>query len=80
MRTALPIAAALVLGQIYFRLVIVLMSLISSAKEVGYFGGSLRAMEALIALPILVASVALPVMARRRPRRTRRACATRSKG
>jgi O-antigen/teichoic acid export membrane protein len=62
MRTALPVAAALVLGQIYFRLVIVLMSLISSAKEVGYFGGSLRAMEALIALPILVASVALPVM------------------
>jgi O-antigen/teichoic acid export membrane protein len=63
MRTALPIAAALVLGQIYFRLVIVLMSLISTPKEVGYFGGSLRAMEALIALPILVASVALPVMA-----------------
>jgi O-antigen/teichoic acid export membrane protein len=63
LRTALPIAAALVLGQIYFRLVIVLMSLISSAKEVGYFGGSLRAMEALVALPILVAAVALPVMA-----------------
>jgi O-antigen/teichoic acid export membrane protein len=62
LRTALPIAAALVLGQIYFRLVIVLMSLISTAKQVGYFGGSLRAMEALIALPILVASVALPVM------------------
>jgi O-antigen/teichoic acid export membrane protein len=63
LRTALPIAAALVLGQIYFRLVIVLMSLISSPEEIGYFGGSLRAMEALIALPILVASVALPVMA-----------------
>jgi O-antigen/teichoic acid export membrane protein len=63
MHTAVPIAAALVLGQIYFRLVIVLMSLISNAQETGYFGGSLRAMEALIALPILVASVALPVMA-----------------
>lgn len=63
LRTALPIAAALVLGQIYFRLVIVLMSLISTPQEVGYFGGSLRAMEALIALPILVASVALPLMA-----------------
>jgi O-antigen/teichoic acid export membrane protein len=63
LRTALPVAAALVLGQIYFRLVIVLMSLISNATEIGYFGGSLRAMEALIALPILVAGVALPVMA-----------------
>jgi O-antigen/teichoic acid export membrane protein len=62
LRTALPIAAALVLGQIYFRLVIVLMSLISNPTQIGYFGGSLRAMEALIALPILVASVALPVM------------------
>jgi O-antigen/teichoic acid export membrane protein len=62
MRTALPIAAALALGQIYFRLVIVLMSLISNARETGYFGGSLRAMEALIVLPVLVAGVALPVM------------------
>lgn len=62
-RTALPIAAALALGQIYFRLVIVLMSLISSPQQTGYFGGSLRAMEALIVLPVLVAGVALPVMA-----------------
>jgi len=63
MRTALPIAAALALGQIYFRLVIVLMSLISSAEQTGYFGGSLRAMEALVVLPALVAGVALPLMA-----------------
>lgn len=63
MRTALPIAAALALGQIYFRLVIVLMSLISSAEQTGYFGGSLRAMEALVVLPVLVAGVALPLMA-----------------
>jgi O-antigen/teichoic acid export membrane protein len=62
LRTALPIAAALALGQIYFRLVIVLMSLISSAEQTGYFGGSLRAMEALTVVPILVAGVALPLM------------------
>jgi O-antigen/teichoic acid export membrane protein len=61
--TALPVAAALALGQIYFRLVIVLMSLISSAEETGYFGGSLRAMEALIVIPVLVANVALPLLA-----------------
>lgn len=60
---ALPVAAALALGQIYFRLVIVLMSLISSAEQTGYFGGSLRAMEALITLPVLVAGVALPLLA-----------------
>ena len=60
--TALPVALALALGQIYFRLVIVLMSLISSAEQTGYFGGSLRAMEALIVIPVLVAGVALPLM------------------
>lgn len=60
--TALPIATALALGQVYFRFVIVLMSLISSSTQTGYFGGSLRAMEALIVLPVLVASVALPVL------------------
>lgn len=62
LRRALPVAAALALGQVYFRLVIILMSLISSAKQTGYFGGSLRAMEALIVLPILVAGVALPLL------------------
>jgi O-antigen/teichoic acid export membrane protein len=62
LRRALPVAAALALGQIYFRLVIVLMSLISSPEQTGYFGGSLRAMEAMIVLPVLVAGVALPLL------------------
>lgn len=60
--TALPVAAALALGQIYFRLVIVLMSIVSSPRQTGYFGGSLRAMETLINIPILVAGVALPLL------------------
>jgi O-antigen/teichoic acid export membrane protein len=38
------------------------MSLISSSQQTGYFGGSLRAMEALIVLPALVAGVALPLL------------------
>jgi O-antigen/teichoic acid export membrane protein len=59
---ALPVSIALVLGQVYFRLVIVLMSLISSSQQTGYFGGSLRAMEALVSVPILVAGVALPLL------------------
>jgi O-antigen/teichoic acid export membrane protein len=62
MATALPLAVALGLGQVYFRLVIVLMSLISSPRETGYFGGSLRAMESLILLPTLIVAVALPVL------------------
>jgi len=61
--SSLPLAAAIVLGQLYFRLVIVLMSLISSAEQTGYFGSSLRAMETLASVPLLVAGVALPVLA-----------------
>ena len=59
---ALPIAIALALGQVYFRLVIIFMSLTSSAEQTGYFGGSLRAMEAMIVIPYLVAGVALPML------------------
>ncbi|HEU5142532.1 MAG TPA: polysaccharide biosynthesis C-terminal domain-containing protein [Solirubrobacterales bacterium] len=63
LRTALPVAAALALGQVYLRLVILLMSLISSPEQTGYFGGSLRAMEAIISIPGIVAGVALPLLA-----------------
>lgn len=71
LHTALPVAMALGLGQIYFRLVIVLMSLISTEQETGYFGGSLRAMEALIMIPLLVAGVALPLLTAAREDRGR---------
>ena len=63
LRTGFPLAAALALGQVYFRLVIVLMSLISDSQQTGYFGGSLRAMENVVIMPILVAGVALPLLA-----------------
>jgi O-antigen/teichoic acid export membrane protein len=63
LRTALPMAIALALGEVYFRLVIVLMSLISSARQTGYYGGSLRAMESLIYVPVLIVGIALPLLA-----------------
>lgn len=62
LRSALPLALALALGQLYFRLVIIVMSLISSAEQTGYFGGSLRAIEAPIGISVLVAGVALPLL------------------
>jgi O-antigen/teichoic acid export membrane protein len=55
-------AVALALGQIYFRFVIVLMSLISTPRQTGYFGGSLRAMDSLINIPVLIVAVALPLL------------------
>jgi O-antigen/teichoic acid export membrane protein len=63
LRSAFPLAAALALGQIYFRLVIVLMSLISTPRQTGYYAGSLRAIEVPVNISILVAGVALPLLA-----------------
>ncbi len=62
-KSAFPLAASLALGQVYFRLVIVVMSLVSSARQTGYFGGSLRAIEAPVSISILVAGVAVPLLA-----------------
>ena len=61
-RQALPVAAAFVLGTLYFRVVILMMSIISTDVEVGLFGTSLRIMETLAGVPVLVAGVALPLL------------------
>jgi O-antigen/teichoic acid export membrane protein len=60
--TAFPMAAAIALGQVYFRLVIVLMSLISNETQTGYYGASLRAIEGVLIIPVLVSGVALPLL------------------
>jgi O-antigen/teichoic acid export membrane protein len=63
LRVSVPMAIALVLNELYFRLVIVLMSLVSSPRQTGYYGGSLRAMDSLIELPGLLVGVAMPLLA-----------------
>jgi O-antigen/teichoic acid export membrane protein len=63
LRISVPMAIALVLNELYFRLVIVLMSLVSSPRQTGYYGGSLRAMDSLIELPGLLVGVAMPLLA-----------------
>lgn len=63
LREALPIAAFLVMNVLYFRILIILMSLLATATATGLFGTSFRIYETLFGLPALVLSVALPVMA-----------------
>jgi O-antigen/teichoic acid export membrane protein len=63
LREAVPIAAFLVMNVLYFRILIILMSLLATATATGLFGTSLRIYETLFGLPVLVLSVALPVMA-----------------
>ncbi len=62
-REALPLSASVVLGVFYFRLLIVLMSLLTSAVATGLFATSSRIVEMLYAVGGLVATTALPVLA-----------------
>jgi O-antigen/teichoic acid export membrane protein len=61
-REALPLAAALAMNVVYFRVLVILTSLLASEQATGYFGTSFRIFEVLFGLPLLVLSVALPVL------------------
>ena len=62
-REALPIAVSLVMSAIYFRVLIILLSLISTATQTGLFATSFRIFEIVFGVPVVVLSVALPVLA-----------------
>ena len=61
-REALPLAAALAMNVVYFRVLVILTSLLATDVATGYFGTSFRIFEVLFGLPLLVLSVALPVL------------------
>lgn len=64
LRRVLPFSAAVVLAVLYFRVAQVMVSLLSDADETGYFGVSFRVLEAMTAIPALLVSTALPILAR----------------
>lgn len=64
LRDTLVYAIATAIGALYFRLAVVLVSLIATADETGYFGASFRGVEALIAVPALLVGTAFPILAR----------------
>jgi O-antigen/teichoic acid export membrane protein len=61
-RDALPIAASLVMNVVYFRALIVLMSLMATAVATGFFATSFRVFELLAGIGSLVFPVALPLL------------------
>jgi O-antigen/teichoic acid export membrane protein len=63
-RTTLPLAVAFVLAILYFRLLVVVVSLLSSDTQTGYFATSFRIFEMLVGLPLLLNYVVLPVLSR----------------
>jgi O-antigen/teichoic acid export membrane protein len=64
LRRVLPFAASAVIGVVYFRVTIIVMSLIASELQTGYYATAYRALEVLVAIPQLVVGSALPVIAR----------------
>ncbi len=64
LRETIPWAVIAAVSIVYFRLALVLMSLISSATQTGYFATSLRITEVLVGIPGLVIGAAFPILAR----------------
>jgi O-antigen/teichoic acid export membrane protein len=61
-RETLPLAIAFAMSVVYFRVLVILVSLLSTEVETGLFGTSFRIFEMLLALPALILSVALPLL------------------
>ncbi len=57
-------AAATALGAVYFRIVIVMMSLLASSVQTGYFSLSFRILDIVNTVPWLVITSAFPILAR----------------
>lgn len=63
-RQVLPVSIATALNVAYFRLSIVLVSLLLVARETGYFATSYRVLEIFLGLPALFVGAAFPIVAR----------------
>lgn len=64
LRQVLPYAAAAAIGVIYFRVTVIVMSLIAGELETGYYATAYRVLEVLIAIPQLLIGATLPILAR----------------
>ncbi|HEX4008589.1 MAG TPA: polysaccharide biosynthesis C-terminal domain-containing protein [Solirubrobacteraceae bacterium] len=63
-RDMLPYSAAIALNALYFRVTIIVMSLIATAQQTGYFATSFKVIEVLIGVPGLAIGAAFPILAR----------------
>jgi O-antigen/teichoic acid export membrane protein len=64
LRETLPFALASAAAVLYFRIGVILMSLLASASQVGYFGASFRVIEVLSVVPTLAVTAMFPIVAR----------------
>jgi O-antigen/teichoic acid export membrane protein len=64
LKDTLPYAAAIAVSVAYFRITIIIMSLIAADTATGYFSASYRVIEVLVAIPSLVIGALFPVLSR----------------
>jgi O-antigen/teichoic acid export membrane protein len=64
LRAVLPFAAAVVIATLYLRITVVLMSLLASPLQTGYYATAFTVISVLIAIPALTVGSTLPVLAR----------------
>jgi O-antigen/teichoic acid export membrane protein len=60
----LPYSAAVVLSVLYFQIAQIMVSVLSSSAQTGYFGVSFRVLAAFTTVPPLLVSTSLPLLAR----------------
>jgi len=63
-RQTLPFAAGSMLANLFYRVPILMMSVISTAKETGYFSASFRVIDVVLPIPSLITATAFPILAR----------------
>ena len=61
-REALPMAAAVALNVVYLRLLLIFVSLLTTAFVTGLFATSFRIFELLVGLPTVLLAIALPLL------------------
>ncbi len=64
LRDTIPYAAAIAINVVYFRLALIIMSLLAIELETGYFAASFRVLEVLLPIPAVVVGVVFPILAR----------------
>jgi O-antigen/teichoic acid export membrane protein len=64
LRETLVVGVAIALNAVYFRVTVIVMSLVASAEQTGYFAVSFRVVEVLIGVPAVLMAAAFPILAR----------------
>lgn len=64
LRVTVAYAAASAVGTIYVSITVILISLVGTSRETGYYSASFRVVAVLAVLPLLVVGSAFPVLAR----------------